>query len=63
MNHGMPVDQRRCRSSGQFRQEHRAHRGPDSVPTRDHTIAERSKNYRYVTHHQVVIDADTRTSS
>ncbi|GAA3385123.1 hypothetical protein GCM10017750_62460 [Streptomyces racemochromogenes] len=30
-------------------------RGP-----RDHTIAERSKNYRYSTNHQVVIDADTR---
>ncbi|MFE3742067.1 transposase [Streptomyces sp. NPDC059134] len=30
------------------------------IPTRDHTIAERSKNYRYSTNHQVVIDADTR---
>ncbi|MGR6999021.1 transposase [Yinghuangia aomiensis] len=30
------------------------------VPTRDHTIAEKSKNYRYSTNHQVVIDADTR---
>ncbi|CAG6392202.1 hypothetical protein SCOCK_150174 [Actinacidiphila cocklensis] len=30
------------------------------VPTRDHTIAERSKNYRYSTNHQVVIDAGTR---
>ncbi|WP_217208430.1 transposase [Streptomyces sp. AC550_RSS872] len=30
------------------------------VPTRDHTIAERSKNSRYSTNHQVVIDADTR---
>ncbi|WP_370416813.1 transposase [Streptomyces fradiae] len=30
------------------------------VPTRDHSIAERSKNYRYSTNHQVVIDADTR---
>lgn len=30
------------------------------VPTRDHTIAEQSKNYRYSTAHQVVIDADTR---
>jgi hypothetical protein len=30
------------------------------VPTRDHTIAKRSKNYRYSTNHQVVIDADTR---
>lgn len=30
------------------------------VPTRDHTIAEQSKNYRYSTDHQVVIDADTR---
>ncbi|MFB7958112.1 transposase family protein, partial [Streptomyces sp. NPDC056045] len=30
------------------------------VPTRDHPIAERSKNYRYSTNHQVVIDADTR---
>ncbi|MFI5640123.1 transposase [Streptomyces goshikiensis] len=29
------------------------------VPTRDHTVAERSKNYRS-TNHQVVIDADTR---
>ncbi|SPF04176.1 Transposase DDE domain protein [Streptomyces sp. MA5143a] len=30
------------------------------VPTRDHTIAEQSRNYRYSTNHQVVIDADTR---
>lgn len=30
------------------------------VPARDHTIAARSKNYRYSTNHQVVIDADTR---
>ncbi|MER6567140.1 transposase [Streptomyces sp. NPDC001093] len=30
------------------------------VPTRDHTAAEQSKNYRYSTDHQVVIDADTR---
>ncbi|MFC9602791.1 transposase [Streptomyces niveus] len=30
------------------------------VPTRDHTIAERSKNSRYSANHQVVIDADTR---
>lgn len=30
------------------------------VPTRDHTVAEQSKNYRYSTNHQVVIDADTR---
>jgi hypothetical protein len=30
------------------------------VPTRDHTIAEQSKNYRYSTNYQVVIDADTR---
>lgn len=30
------------------------------VPTRDHTIAEQSKNYRYSTNHQVVIEADTR---
>lgn len=30
------------------------------VPTRDHTIAEQSKNYRYSTNRQVVIDADTR---
>ncbi len=30
------------------------------VPTRDHTIAERSKNYRYSTNHQVLIDAETR---
>lgn len=30
------------------------------VPTRDHSIAERSKNYRYSTNHYVVIDADTR---
>jgi hypothetical protein len=29
------------------------------VLTRDHTIAERSKNYRYSTNYQVVIDADT----
>lgn len=30
------------------------------VPTRDHIIAEQSKNCRYSTNHQVVIDADTR---
>ncbi|MER7541102.1 transposase [Streptomyces sp. NPDC097704] len=30
------------------------------VLTRDHAIAERSKNYRYSTNHQVVIDADSR---
>lgn len=30
------------------------------VPTRDHSSAEQSKNYRYSTNHQVVIDADTR---
>lgn len=28
--------------------------------SRDHTIAEQSRNYRYSTNHQVVIDADTR---
>ncbi|MFJ5610625.1 transposase [Streptomyces sp. NPDC093221] len=30
------------------------------VPTRDHSIAEQSKNYRYSTNHQVVVDPDTR---
>ena len=30
------------------------------VPTRDHRVAEQSKNYRYSTNHQVVIDVDTR---
>lgn len=30
------------------------------VPTRDHAVAEQSKNYRYSTNHQVVINADTR---
>lgn len=30
------------------------------VPTRDRTIAAQSKNYRYSTSHQVVVDADTR---
>ncbi|MFD5337518.1 transposase family protein [Streptomyces hawaiiensis] len=30
------------------------------VPTRDHTIAEQLKHYRYSTDHQVVIDAGTR---
>lgn len=30
------------------------------VPTRDHSVAEQSKNYRYSTSRQVVIDADTR---
>ncbi|WP_052309119.1 hypothetical protein [Saccharomonospora cyanea] len=29
------------------------------VPTRDHTATEQSKNYRYSTHRQVGIDADT----
>jgi hypothetical protein len=30
------------------------------VPTRDHAIAAKSKNYRYSTNHQVVIHADTQ---
>lgn len=30
------------------------------VPTRDHEVAQQSKNYRYSTNHQVVIDADSR---
>ncbi|MFF8641111.1 transposase [Streptomyces sp. NPDC015345] len=30
------------------------------VPTRDHAVAERSRNYRYSTNHQVVIDAVAR---
>ncbi len=30
------------------------------VPTRDRNVAASSKNYRYSTNHQVVIDADTR---
>ena len=30
------------------------------VPTRDHQVAAQSKNYRYSTNHQLVIDADTR---
>ncbi len=30
------------------------------VRTRDHAVSEQSKNYRYSTNHQVVIDADTR---
>lgn len=30
------------------------------MPTRDHTVAEQSKNYQYSTNHQVVVDADTR---
>jgi len=30
------------------------------VPTRDRTVAASSKNYRYSTNHQVVIDADAR---
>jgi hypothetical protein len=30
------------------------------VPTRDHTVAEQSKNYRYSTDRQVVIDTDSR---
>ncbi|MFD7502399.1 transposase [Streptomyces sp. NPDC059850] len=29
------------------------------VPTRDHSVAEQSNNYRYSTNHQVVIDVDT----
>ncbi|WP_344322234.1 transposase family protein [Streptomyces macrosporus] len=29
------------------------------VPIRDHSIAERSKNHRYSTDHQVVVDVDT----
>ncbi|MFI6347989.1 transposase [Streptomyces sp. NPDC050560] len=30
------------------------------IPTRDHSVAEQSKNYRYPTSHQAVINADTR---
>lgn len=30
------------------------------VPMRDHAVAEQSKNYRYSTNHQIVIDLDTR---
>ena len=30
------------------------------VPTRDHQVAEQSRNYRYSTNHQDVVDADTR---
>jgi hypothetical protein len=30
------------------------------VPPRDHIVAAKSKNYRYSTNHQVVIDADTQ---
>lgn len=30
------------------------------VPTRDRSVAEQSKNYRYSTNHQVVVGADTR---
>lgn len=30
------------------------------VPIRDHAVAERSKNYRYSTNHQLVVDADTQ---
>lgn len=30
------------------------------VPTRDHKVAQQSKNYRYSTNHQVVIDANIR---
>lgn len=33
---------------------------PSWIATRDHKVAEQSKNYRYTTNHQVVIDADTR---
>ena len=30
------------------------------VPTRDHSMAEQSKNYRYPANRQGVVDADTR---
>lgn len=30
------------------------------VPTRDHSIAEQSKSFRYSTNHQILIDADTQ---
>ncbi|CAM5226644.1 hypothetical protein STENM223S_01225 [Streptomyces tendae] len=39
---------------------HCARRGRHPGTHRDHKIAERSKNYRYSTNHQVVVDADTR---
>ena len=41
-------------------QGHGADRGWNPGPTRDHTIAEQSKNYRYSTNHQVVVDAGAR---
>lgn len=52
-------------SPGGVRQQHRAHQFtplilPRTVPADDDTVAEQSKNYRYSTNHQVVIDADTR---
>lgn len=34
--------------------------GGTLVPTRDHSVAEQSNNYRYSTAHQIVIDADSR---
>jgi hypothetical protein len=34
--------------------------GTWSPPGKDHTVAKQSKNYRYATSHQAVIDADTR---
>lgn len=39
---------------------HCADRRRHLVPTRDRTIAASSKNYRYSTNHQVVIDANSR---
>ncbi len=30
------------------------------VPTRDHAVAAKSKNYRYSTNHKVAVDADTQ---
>lgn len=55
-----------CRASsrvpapGAVSQGRRAHRGRHSGSHPDHAVAERSKNYRYSTNHQVVNDADTQ---
>ena len=43
-----------------FREDAVLNSGRHPGATRDHTVAEQSKNDQYSTNHQVVIDADTR---
>ncbi len=55
---GRPVQVKTCRSLRRIEQI--AIVDGTLVPTRDHRLAAKSKNYRYSTNPQVAIDADTR---